>query len=167
MLTLFTLSCSEKKEETFLEIYNGPNASGYDIDVLYTEYGTASIKLTAPIQTQYESGDKEFPKGMFMEFFKPTHTGLPYSDLKADFAHYYNGLKHWKLTGNVVYRDILKNQVLRADEIFWKPSTHKLWSDGFVHITAPGRELMGDGLEALDDFSWYTIKKPRGRREKI
>lgn len=160
-------ACNNKEQEGQGEKYDGPTAIAFKVNTLYTEFGNTKIKLKAPEQAAYEGGDREFPKGMHMFFYKKEHTGKHYATLVADFAHYYDNTKYWKLVGNVVYEDIEQRKILRAKVLFWQPSTRKLWSDDFVHITAPGKELMGDGLDAIDDFSWYKVKNPRGKREKI
>ena len=147
--------------------YEGPSAVAYDVHTHYTESGSPRIIIDADEQLEFEHGDKEFPKGIFLRFYKESYGEKPYGDLKADFAHYYIKKGHWFLRGNVIYRDIEDGEVLTTEEIYWEPKSHKLWTDVFVHITAPNREIMGEGLEALDDFSKYTITKPRGREKNF
>jgi len=166
---LYVMSLCACSEVVFKEDikYEGPSAIAHDVHTNYTELGNSKIKIDAEEQLEFKDGDKEFPKGLFLRFYKESYGEKPNGDLKADFAHYYSKKGYWLLIGNVIYRDIEDNEVLTTEEIYWEPSTHKLWTDAFVHMTTPDREIMGDGLEALDDFSEYTIKKPRGRKQNF
>ena len=102
---VITFSCSN--EEIVEDEYTGPSAIAYDVHTNYTEKGSAKIKLDSPIQLEFEEGDKEFPEGIFLRMYKAAYGEKPYADLKADFAHYYSKKGHWKLIGNVIYRDCL------------------------------------------------------------
>ncbi|MFK7901131.1 MAG: LPS export ABC transporter periplasmic protein LptC [Cyclobacteriaceae bacterium] len=165
LLATLIFSCSEKNGDGIGDnIYDGPTARATKVRTNYTEIGFSKIKLKALTQLEFANKDKEFPDSLYLQFFKVTHGEIPTADLRSDFAHYYADKEHWHLTGNVIYTDLLENKVLKTEELYWSPRKELLWSEVFVHITTPGRELMGDGLEAKDDFSWYKIKKPRGRK---
>jgi lipopolysaccharide assembly outer membrane protein LptD (OstA) len=44
----------------------------------------------------------------------------------------------------------------------WNQAEKKIYATGFVRITTPDEIIYGNGLEAKEDFSEYTIKKVTG-----
>lgn len=49
--------------------------------------------------------------------------------------------------------------VVRAEQLSWSAGTHKVTSEKFVEITTPtGDVLRGRGLDAAEDFSWWTLR---------
>jgi hypothetical protein len=59
----------------------------------------------------------------------------------------------------------MKNEQLNTEELFWKPSQQKIFTDKFVTIRQEGDVIYGQGLEAKQDMSDYTILKPEGEFE--
>ena len=163
----FLISCESKKVDLKINDENPVVAKAHNVFTVYSEDTFNKIKLKAKLQQEYQNKDRSFPKGVFLTFFKIQYGESPAGDVVADYAYYYASDKFWHLKGNVVLRDIIKSEVLTTEELFWKPETKKIWTEKFVYITAPERELMGDGLDALEDLSWYRILQPRGRKMNI
>ena len=55
-----------------------------------------------------------------------------------------------------------KNQQLHTEELFWAPATRKIFTGKFVTIKLEREVIYGTGLDAAQDLSTYTIKKPEG-----
>lgn len=55
-----------------------------------------------------------------------------------------------------------KKQQLNTEELFWRPLTKRIFTEKFVTITLESEVLYGTGLDAMQDLSTYTIKKPEG-----
>ena len=59
-------------------------------------------------------------------------------------------------------RNLEKKQQLNTEELFWTPATMKIFTEKFVTIKLENEVLYGTGLDATQDLSTYTIRKPQG-----
>lgn len=139
-------------------IYEGPIQQASDMVLYHSEAGQVKTKLITPLLLEYQSGDREFPEGIYIEFFD--ETGKMTSTLKANEAHYFKDKDHWRGRGDVVVESLEENRTLETEELFWEPGNESIRSEKFVSITGPDLATRGWGLEAKQDFSEYHIKKP-------
>ncbi|HCQ29628.1 MAG TPA: LPS export ABC transporter periplasmic protein LptC, partial [Flavobacteriales bacterium] len=64
--------------------------------------------------------------------------------------------------GNVVVKNLEKNQQLNTEHLIWNQEQGKILSDEFVKITTDEQIIMGEGLEADESFETYQINKITG-----
>ncbi len=159
LLLLIISSCRQKEAVQILE-YTGPLREAADVDMLYSEKDRLKVKMKARKILEYKNGDQEFPEGLYLEFFN--ETGAITSTLKANEAYYFKKENQWRGRGDVEVKNIEKQQQLNSEELFWKPATKKIFTEKFVTIRLENEVIYGTGLEALQDMSTYTIKKPAG-----
>lgn len=130
------------------------------MDLYRSESATLKVRLVTPKLVEYVNGNREFPDGLYMEFFD--ESGKMTTTLKANEAIYFKEEDHWRGRGNVVIKNIENQQELTTEELFWKPSEERMFTEKFVTIKLPDQVLYGKGLEAKQDFSEYTILQPEG-----
>jgi LPS export ABC transporter protein LptC len=118
------------------------------------------IRVSAPLQLEYESGNQEFPKGIQVDFFNEKEEN--YSRLTAKQAFYEKDKNEYTAKGDVVVENIENQEVLKTEELHWTPIKREIYTDKFVVITTPKEILKGNGLVAAQDFTSYEIKKPTG-----
>lgn len=160
IIALFA-SCSNTEQEIGdVKPYEGPINEAEDMVLFRSETATLRVKLITPHFQEFANGNKKFPKGLYMEFYD--EDGMMTSTLKADEAQYFSEEDHWRGRGDVVIRNIENEQQLNTEELYWKPSEERMYTDKFVKISLPDQVLYGKGLEAKQDFSEYTIKQPEG-----
>ena len=153
----FACNGAENKEP--LE-YKGPLSEVENVELYYSENDKVKVKMISELLYEFENGDREFPKGVHMEFFDVT--GKMESTLKANHAYYFKKDDQWRGRGDVEVKNILKNEQLDTEELYWIPKEKKIFNDVFVTIKRQGDVLYGQGLEAKEDMSDYFIKKPVG-----
>lgn len=152
------------KQETVKPVlYEGPLRVGENIDMFYTEKEMLKSKVKAAKILEFQSGDREFPEGIFIEFFD--ELGNLQSTLKANQAFYSKKDDQWRGVGNVEVVNMQKKEQLNSEELFWKPTTKRIFTEKFVTIRMGSEVLWGTGLDAAQDLSDYTIKKPQGELE--
>jgi LPS export ABC transporter protein LptC len=159
LLLLFITSCKNKEVNKPL-IYEGPLQEAEDVLMNYTENDRMKAILKAKKVFEYQNGDREFPEGIYLEFFDKT--GKLTSTLKANTAFYFKNENKWRGRGNVEVKNIEKNQRLNSEELFWMPGTKKISTQKFVTITTETDVVYGTELEAAEDMSTYTLKNPKG-----
>lgn len=156
---LFVLSCGIKETPKPVT-YDGPLMEGEDVDMLYTEKDLIKVKMKAKKVNDLQNGDREFPEGIYLEFFD--ETGKMTSTLVANQAYFFKQENKWRGRGKVEVKNIEKNQQLNTEELFWKPETKKIFTEKFVTIKTDSEILYGTGLDATENLSVYTITNPEG-----
>lgn len=156
---LLFISCNQSDLKEPL-VYDGPQRIVENIELYYTEDNQVKVKMIAAEVHEFESGDREFPKGIYLEFFD--ETGKLESTLRANEAYYFKKEHQWRGRGKVEVKNLEKNEQLNTEELFWKPADEKIFTDKFVTIRQETDVIYGQGLEAKQDMSDYTIKKPEG-----
>lgn len=141
-------------------VYDGPLRIVENVESFYTENTQVKVKIFAAEIHEFESGDREFPKGIYLESFN--EAGQLESTIRANEAYYFKKENQWRGRGKVEVKNIKKNEQLNTEELFWKPADEKIFTDKFVTIRLESDVIYGQGLEAKQDMSDYVIKKPEG-----
>ncbi|NJN41273.1 MAG: LPS export ABC transporter periplasmic protein LptC [Flammeovirgaceae bacterium] len=153
------LSC-EPQENQQIILYEGPSKEGDKVEVYHSEGEHVKVKMIADKYLELQNGDLEFPQGIYLEFYD--EAGALSSTLIANSAYYFKDEDKWRGRGKVEVKNILKNEQLNTEELFWKPDTQKIFTDKFVTIRLAAEVIYGTGLMANQDLSSYTITKPAG-----
>ena len=162
IVVMLTTSCGSSETKEIIE-YKGPLSEIDNVELFYSENDLVKVRMTAPLMYEFENKDREFPKGVFMEFFD--EAGKLESTLRANHAYYFSKEDHWRGRGNVEVKNVAKSNQLNTEELFWRRKDKKIFTDKFVTIRQDGDVLYGQGLTANEDLSEYTIAKPSGDME--
>src|SRR5688500_10671648 len=68
LLMLFVSGCNQTDIKEPL-IYDGPVQIGENVELHYTEDNIVKLKMIAELVHEFENGDREFPKGLYLEFY--------------------------------------------------------------------------------------------------
>lgn len=157
---LVLAGCHQATEVSGPVNYDGPLRQAQDVDMLYSENDRVKVKLKAKKILEFKNNDREFPEGIYLEFYDVK--GILTSTLKANHAFYFKELDQWRGRGDVEVVNIEKKQQLNTEELFWRPGTRKISTEKFVTIKLENEIIYGTGLDAVQDLSSYTIRKPAG-----
>lgn len=160
LLTIVSLTSCNQSDLKEPLVYEGPERIAENIETFYSEGNQVKVKMIAAKMYQFESGDREFPEGIYLEFYD--EEGKLESTLRANEAHYFKKEQQWRGRGKVEVKNLEKNEQLNTEELFWKPEDEKIFTDKFVTIRQQSDVIYGQGLEAKQDMSDYVIKKPEG-----
>jgi len=155
-------SCQKAEVKEPLE-YTGPLREVEKMEMFYSEDEKVKIKMVADLVYEFKNGDREFPKGLYLEFYN--EFGRLESTLKADHAYYFKDKNQWRGRGKVEVKNVEKQEQLNTEELFWEPAKKKIFTDKFVTIRQQGDVIYGEGLDANQDLSDYTILHPVGEFE--
>jgi LPS export ABC transporter protein LptC len=158
-IALLVAACNNTDLKVPLE-YTGPLKKAENIELYYSEKDQVQVKMIAAEMQEFESGDREFPKGIYLEFYD--EFGRMESTLRANHAYFFKKENQWRGRGKVEVKNIAKNEQLNTEELFWKPGEKKIFTDKFVTIRQQGDVIYGEGLTANQDMSDYIITKPMG-----
>ena len=158
------------------------------IESYMSEGGKIKGKLTAPYMLRYQRADTpyaEFPRSLHVDFYKDSVPGsgapvpgnnaaMPGSSVKHDttivvesqmdarYGKYFQGLNKVFLRDSVVVKNILKGDTVYCKELWWDQQTQKFYTDKPVQIYTKDKILFGNGMDADQNFRWYTIHELKG-----
>lgn len=151
----------EIKDPDEEERYSGPTIENHDVTTLYSDSAKLLIKLQAPVQQEFESGDGVFPEGFYVEFYD--EQGNLESTLRGNYGKQDPRKSLYYARGNVIVDNLKKKEKLETEELYWDRNKAKIYTDKFVKITTPEEILTGKGLTAEQDMSRYSIKQVTGK----
>jgi LPS export ABC transporter protein LptC len=155
-LIFFLASCN-KSDVKKAEEYTGPLSEAENVELYYSETDQVKIKMMADLVHEFKNGDREFPKGIYLEFYD--ELGKIKSTLRANEAYFFKAENQWRGRGKVEVKNIASDEQLTTEELFWKPADEKIFTEKFVTIRQATDIVYGTGLEAKQDMSSYTLKQ--------
>lgn len=158
-LSFYIISCTQTELKEPVE-YTGPLREVENIELYSSENEQITSKLTADVVYEFANGDREFPKGVYIERY--SEVGRLESTLRADYAKFIKEQGHWLGQGKVELKNIETNEQLNTEELYWNPKTKKIFTDKFVTIRRQGDVIYGTGLDAKQDLTDYAITNPEG-----
>lgn len=158
--SFFLTSCEEKKKVEVANKYNGPLMATENLNVMYSDSGRTTVRLTTARQLKFENEDEVYPKAVYVTFFDKN--GVEYSSLRGDSGRYEKSKGLYKVMGNVFFFNRLQQQSLSTDLLNWNPIQKKVYTDKKFTIKTPREELHGVGMDADQDFTHYTMRKTKG-----
>jgi len=138
-----------------------PTQSAKEVEILYSTKGNVVFQLNAPLLNQYEGEQpfNEMPNGVKVQIFDSLNNVT--TELTANYAIDSSHVNKMEARDNVVVINE-KGERLNTEHLVWDKKTEKITSDVFVKITTADQILMGEGLEANQDFTNYRIFNPIG-----
>lgn len=103
---------------------------------------------------------QEFKKGILI---------LRYDDkmnidmqITADTAYWYDS-KLWELRGRVRLINEAKETTFRSEQLYWDMQTHEFYSNVWMHLITPEREIEGSRFRANEQMTKYKVDDAKGR----
>jgi LPS export ABC transporter protein LptC len=126
-------------------------------------------KLTAPYMQRFQRADSpyaEFPRTLHVDFYRDSvsinQKPVIESKLDAHYGKYLSAQQKVYLRDSVVVRNVLKGDTIHCQDLWWDQHTEKFSTDKPVRIYMPDKTLYGLGMDADQNFRWYTIRKLTG-----
>lgn len=164
--------CEKKKEKEILHPRQLVPEEVTNIEGLLSEPNNDSTgkldakvkgKLSAPYMLRYQRTDSpyaEFPRSLHVDFYNVDMQVE--SQLDALYGKYLETQEKVFLRDSVVVKNILKGDTVRCQELWWDQHTERFTTDKPVRIYTKDKILFGTGMEADQNFRWYTIRKLTG-----
>lgn len=166
MATLLTslLSCEEEKKPVKAVAYKGPIEEIQNVKLLYSEAAQMRVKLITARQFRYINDDRKYPGEVLIDFYDATGSQVV-TTIRSDSGKYDKAKDLYTVMGHVVVRNKAKQEKLQTKLLNWNPNTKKVYTPERVVVSSQltGEKLYGLGLDANQDFSRYSIRKPTGR----
>ena len=168
LLALGVIFVSCKQEEFSkdkLYSYHGkfPDESAENLHLTYSDSGRLNFEIHTPILNKYY-GDHTYmdcPEGI--EIISYDNLGQPEAVMRADYAIDAERDMRLEAQNNVVITNLKKGDTIKTEKIIWDKRLRRIYSDVPVRqIRADGTIYNGDGFDADEKFTRYTVRNPRG-----
>ena len=147
------LSCKGKLGEAdAINIEEAPVQTVDDMFIVQTKNGVIQMRAEAPVMERYERDTMSFelfPAGFFVYGY--TDDEKLETEIVADRARhlkYKDGRESWEAFGNVVVRNLIKQEVMETDTLYWDQKEEKIYTHCYVRLYSPDGFMQGYGMES-------------------
>ncbi len=157
--------CKSKENHAQLLEFEGkfPDESAENMTITVSDSGQTAFIVKTPMLNRYNSSDTTYtdcPKGIEITSFNDF--GRKQAVVTADYACQINN-NLFKATGNVVIYDIINGDSVLTEEVIWDQRKRSIYSTKQVkQVKSDGSVNYGDGFDADERFTKYTIIHPHG-----
>ena len=146
-------SCKGKLgEAAALDLSETPVQIVADMFIVQTENSGLQMRAEAPLMEKYERDTLSyelFPKGFFVYGY--TDEGLLETRITSDNARhlkYNDGRESWEAFGNVVVQNLIKQETMETDTLYWDQKEEKIYTHCYVKMYSPQGFMQGYGMES-------------------
>ena len=148
------ISCKGKLgEAAAIDLSETPVQTVTDMFIVQTENSGLQMRAEAPLMEKYERGDtlsyELFPEGF--NVFGYTDDGLLETKITSDNARhlkYKDGRETWEAFGNVVVQNLIKQETMETDTLYWDQKEEKIYTHCYVKMYSPQGFMQGYGMES-------------------
>lgn len=155
---LFTSCGGKLKQAEAINLEQTPVQVVNDMFAVQTKNGVVLQRIEARLMERYESDTlslDEFPLGLAV--YNYTQDGLLESVLTARKAEHRTGKgnrkeenEKWSAFGNVIIKNVIKEQTMQTDTIYWDRNTHEIYTDCYVKMYSRDGFMQGYGMRSDD-----------------
>ncbi|MBE6228611.1 MAG: LPS export ABC transporter periplasmic protein LptC [Bacteroidales bacterium] len=120
--------------------------------IVQSENGKIQMRAVADLMEKYERDTLSyelFPKGFSVYGY--TDEGLLETEIIADNAKhmkYEDGRESWEAYGNVIVKNLIKQEVMETDTLYWDQKNEKIYTHCYVKMYSPSGFMQGYGMES-------------------
>lgn len=120
--------------------------------IVHTENGRIQMRMEADLMERYETDTLSyelFPEGFAV--FGYTENELLETEIVSDNARhlkYKDGRESWEAFGNVVVRNLIKQEVMETDTLYWDQKNERIYTHCYVKMYSPDGFMQGYGMES-------------------
>ena len=135
-----------------------------DMFIVQSKNGVIQMRAQAPLMEKYEKDSLSyelFPEGFFVYGY--ADDGLLETEIIADNAKHVkhdNGEETWSAFGNVVVKNLINQEVMETDTLYWDQKNEKIYTHCYVRMYSPKGFLQGYGMESDQRARNSIIFKP-------
>ena len=161
------VSCSNKVDQgEIVDINKVPRQVIGGMYAVQTNNGGLQMRLEADLMERFQNDSTNESYELFPEGFKVyayNEEGLLETELTCDNARHLNykdGRESWEAFGNVVVKNIINQERMETDTLYWDRKNEKLYTDCYVKLYSPDGFMQGYGMESDQRARESVIKRP-------
>ena len=165
-LAFVVYSCKGNLSEAEkLDLDRTPIQTVDDMFYVRTENAKLKTRVESPRMEVYEHDTVSFdlfPKGI--KIYGYSEEGLLETTIVARQARhdkYYKGKgERWSAYGNVVVKNIVKQETMETDTLYWDGVAKEIWTDCYVRMYSPSGRMQGYGMRSDEMARNAILLKP-------
>ena len=120
--------------------------------IVQSKNGVIQMRAEGDIMEKYEKDSLSyelFPKGFYVYGY--TEEGLLETEIIADNAihmTYKDGRETWEAFGNVIVKNLIKQETLETDTLYWDQKNERIYTHCYVKMYSPSGFMQGFGMES-------------------
>ena len=133
--------------------------------ILQTTSGRLDMRVEAPVMERYDTDSMSyelFPQGL--DVYGYTEQGELQSEIHSENAAHEkykkSGNEIWKAFGKVIMRNVLKDETMETDTIYWDRTKGEIYTDCYVRMYSPSGFIQGYGMRTDEKVTRSTIMRP-------
>jgi LPS export ABC transporter protein LptC len=166
-LSIWMMGCSsnslEEIESINLETKVLPISTSVNMVLHFSDSAELKVVLSAPLLQRFTGVKGEpydlLPEGLQIDFYDSL--GNVDGQVESKYAIYYPKKEILELSKDVIVSNNLGDR-LNTEQLTWNSKTHRVKSDDFVKFTTEDEIIYGDGFEANQDLTDYTMNHIKG-----
>lgn len=158
-------SCKGKIETTGkLDVGALPVQTVDDMFIVQTENGKLQMRMEAALMERYDVDTlsyEVFPDGFAVYGYN--EEGLLETEITSDEARhlkYKDGKEIWQAYGNVVVKNLMKQETMETDTLYWDRKNERIYTDCYVKMYSPDGFMQGYGMESDQRARESELKRP-------
>lgn len=159
-------SCKAKLDEaSVLDLDETPVQTVDDMFVVQTENGRIKMRVEAGVMERYDNDTcsyELFPKGLAVYAYD--EEGRLETQLLSDNAKHFLSKKGksemWSAFGNVVVQNVIKQETMETDTLYWDQSKKEIHTDCYVRMYSSSGFMQGYGMRSDEMARNTVIYKP-------
>ncbi|MDU0372196.1 LPS export ABC transporter periplasmic protein LptC [Hymenobacter endophyticus] len=165
LMATLLVNCQKAADEVPVKqvLYKGPTVETENVLMLVSDSARLRIRLTAPLEQQFESGDMIYPKGVKLTFLDDEGVTVV-NTITGRYGKFDKAKNLYTMRGDVRVTNVPKQQRMNTEEAFYDKTKASIYTQEQteIRVTTPTEVLTGRGLTANQDFSLYRILNPTG-----
>lgn len=161
---LVVLSCKGKGGEEETDPFMYPVQSVDSMFIVQTTNGVLESRMEATLMERYESDSLD------LDYFKNGFSVYSYDEqgsletvITARTARHFkfrDGSEKWEAFGNVRIRNIIKNETMETDTLYWNRSEQKIYTHCYVKMYSRDGMMQGYGMQSDEKARNAILLKP-------
>ena len=147
-------SCSNKlSEAASLDLEDTPLQVVDSLFMVQTRNGGLKMRVEADVMERYENDTSSyelFPEGLHV--FAYSEDGQLETVLHSNNARHFKSKKgnreNWSAFGNVTVQNIVKQQTLQTDTLYWDQASQEIYTDCYVRMFTQDDFMQGYGMRS-------------------
>ena len=163
---ILVVSCGNKMAKAdVLNLSEAPLQTIEDMFAVQTRNGLVVMRVEASVMERYDNDTcsyETFPRGIAIYGY--SDEGLLETIIVSDDGRHLTRKKSkeesWEAFGNVVIHNVLKQETMETDTIYWNQAKNEIYTDCYVKMYSPQGFLQGYGMRSDDHARNAILLEP-------
>lgn len=156
-------SCKGKEKPELLDLSTVPLQTVNDMFFVQSDNGKLQMRLEAKVMERYQNDTcsyELFPEGL--NVYGYAENGELESIIQSECAKHLKGKKdeYWLAHGHVVIKNIIKQETMETDTLYWDQSLHEIYTDSYIRMYSPSGFMQGYGMRSDEHVRNADIMRP-------